>query len=156
VVTRAATIDVDGSRYAFRPCSGVRVSVAIDFHDPDPRLAPVATWDGEAAEFRSSIAPARTFGFAHEVDALAARGLASHVAPESVVVLAADRILSAGAPFREDEPARHKLLDLIGDLYAHGGPPVGAVEASKPGHAATHEAVRRALADGVLSRARTR
>lgn len=147
-VVRAGVVEVGRSVYVFSPRDRVHVGVEIDFDDP--RLAPTAEWDGDADDFRERIAPARTFGFASEVEQLAARGLASHVAPESVVVVAADRILSAGSPFRSDEPARHKLLDLVGDLYAHGGPPIGSVRAIRPGHAATHEGVRRALAEGLL------
>jgi UDP-3-O-[3-hydroxymyristoyl] N-acetylglucosamine deacetylase len=63
-----------------------------------------------------------------------------------------DRVLSAGAPFLADEPARHKLLDLVGDLYLYGGPPRGRVRATRPGHGATHEAMRRALAEGLVAR----
>lgn len=149
-VRRPGEIAVGESRYVFEPCDAPRLEVAIDFDDP--RLASGARWDGRAASFRASIAVARTFGFAHEVEALAARGLASHVAPESVVVVATDEILCAGRPFSADEPARHKLLDLAGDLYVHGGPPIGLVRAHRPGHAATHEAVRRAQAAGILDR----
>src|SRR5690606_8548586 len=120
------------------------------------RLERHAAWRGDPDDFRERIAPARTFGFAHELDSLLARDLARHVDPASVVVLAVDRVLSAGPPFRADEPARHKLLDLIGDLYAHGGPPAGTVHAIRPGHAATHEAVRRALEEGIVLVTRTR
>jgi len=55
-------------------------------------------------DFRTRIAIARTFGFEREVEELLARGLASHVTPESVVVIGEERILSSGAPFRADEP----------------------------------------------------
>ena len=43
------------------------------------------------------------------------------------------------------EPARHKLLDLLGDLYLHGGPPLGRVRVTRPGHASNARALRRAL-----------
>lgn len=149
VVERSGVIEVGASRYELAPHDGVRVEVEIDFDDR--RLEPVASWDGDPADFRERIAPARTFGFGHEVDALASRGLATHVSPDSVVVITRDRILTAGPEFRPDEPARHKLLDLVGDLYAHGGPPRGAIRAKRPGHAATHEAIRRAIAAGLVS-----
>ena len=152
-VTRAGAIDVGQSHYTFEPPRGARdvhVEVEVDFGDP--RLEPLAEWGGDPSDFRERIAPARTFGFAHEVEALMSRGLASFVAPESVVVIAKDDVLWAGRPFSPDEPARHKLLDLIGDLYAHGGPCLGRVRAVRPGHAATHEAVRRALLEGILVR----
>lgn len=149
VVTRQAEIAIGDSRYVFEPHDGVSLEVSIDFDDP--RIAKTARWDGDARDFRDRIAIARTFGFAHEVEALAAKGLASHVAPESVVVFSPDEVLFAGRPFSADEPARHKLLDLAGDLFVHGGPPRGRVIAFRPGHAATHAALREARSMGALS-----
>jgi UDP-3-O-[3-hydroxymyristoyl] N-acetylglucosamine deacetylase len=154
---RAGTIDVGASRYEIRPPSHqaeMRVEVEVDFDDL--RLERHARWNGDPADFRERIASARTFGFERELGDLMARGLASHVEPESVVVVAKDRILSAGRPFRADEPVRHKLLDLVGDLYGHGGPFHGSLRATRPGHAATHEAMTRAIADGLLMLTRTR
>ena len=152
VVARDWEIAVGDARYSFRRADGMIVEVVVDFDDA--RLAPRARWEGDPEDFRARIAPARTFGFEREVEMLLARGLASHVSPESVVVLGEGRVLSAGRPFTADEPARHKLLDLIGDLGVHGGPPMGHVEAVRPGHASTHEAVARAIAEGALVRGR--
>lgn len=152
VVTREATFEVGASRYVFAPRARVHVAVAIDFDDA--RIAPSASWDGDADDFRVRIAPARTFGFARELGALLARGLAQHVTPESVIVFADDAVHVAGAPYTADEPARHKLLDLLGDLYLHGGAPLGSLVATRPGHAATHDVMRRAWADGVLAATR--
>lgn len=151
-VERPGAIEVGASRYELEPPrhrAEIDVEVEVDFGDA--RIERRARWTGEPADFRERIATARTFGFEHELDELRARGLASYVAPESVVVVTRERILSAGRPFRSDELARHKLLDLVGDLYAHGGPPLGRVRASRPGHAATHEAVRRGLESGLLT-----
>ena len=148
-ITRTTTLEVGASRYDFRVVDALEVAVTVDFDDA--RLAPHASWSGDRADFVARIAPARTFGFAHEVEALLARGLAQHVAPESVLVIAPDVIHHAGRPFTADEPARHKLLDLIGDLYLHGGPFRGRVHASRPGHAATHAAMARAWEEGILS-----
>lgn len=153
-VVRTGSVEVGASRYELRrneaDDGAVDVAVVVDFDRPG--LASTARWGGDAEDFRTRIAGARTFGFEREVEELLARGLASHVTPESVVVIGQERILSSGAPFTEDEPARHKLLDLLGDLYLHGGPPIGSIRATRPGHAATHEAMRRALADGLLRR----
>lgn len=153
-VVRSGTVEVGASRYELRESErgeeAIAVEVTVDFDRPG--LAKTARWDGDPEDFRVRIAGARTFGFEHEVEELMARGLASHVTPGSVVVIGHDRVLSAGAPFAADEPARHKLLDLVGDLYLHGGPPIGSVHATRPGHAATHEAMRRALAEGLVVR----
>lgn len=150
-VVRDGVIELGDSRYELARASredAVQVEVAVDFDDA--RIAKEARWSGDPADFAARIATARTFGFEHEVGELLARGLASHVTPESVVVFTRERVLSSGAPVEPDEPARHKLLDLVGDLYLHGGPPRGHLRAVRPGHAATHEVMRRALAEGLL------
>ena len=147
-IVASGRVVVGASEYTFAP-GPMRVEVAIDFGDD--RLAPHAGWDGDPSDFRDRIATARTFGFAHEVETLAERGLARHVPPSSVVVIG-DVILAAGAPFTPDEPARHKLLDLVGDAYIHGGPFEGQLRATRPGHAATHAAMRHAWACGWLER----
>lgn len=148
-VTRDDVIDVGTSRYAFARSDERHVAVELELGDA--RLAPRAEWRGDARDFRERVATARTFCFAHEVEALARAGLASHVTPEMVVVIGPE-ILAAGRPFEADEPARHKLLDLVGDLFLYGGPPHGTVLAYRPGHWSTHEAVRVAFERGVLAR----
>jgi UDP-3-O-[3-hydroxymyristoyl] N-acetylglucosamine deacetylase len=150
-VAREAAYDVGPSRFELTPDhgGGVEVVACVDFDDP--RLAPEASWAGDAVDFADRIAPARTFALAREVDELARRGLARHVDPACVVVIGADAILHAGRPFSPDEPARHKLLDLLGDLYLHGGPALGRIRALRPGHAVNARALRRALEEGVLA-----
>ncbi len=147
-VAREALIEARASRFAFAVGEGVEATAKIEFDDT--RLALDAAWSGDASDFVARIAPARTFAFAAEIEGILKRGLAQFVAPTSVVVIAEDAIHAAGNPFTADEPARHKLLDLLGDMYLYGGPPIGRVEAFRPGHGATHEAMERAMADGVL------
>jgi UDP-3-O-[3-hydroxymyristoyl] N-acetylglucosamine deacetylase len=147
-IARAQTIDAGASRYELRPGAASVVEVVIAFDDD--RLEPAARWSGDPRDFRDRIAPARTFALARDVDELLALGLAKHVAPTSVVVLGPNAVHFAGAAFTADEPARHKLLDLLGDLYLCGGPPLGTVRAFRPGHAANAEAVRVALAEGLF------
>ena len=151
-IDRAGTIEVGASRYDFAPGDRVEVEVRIELEGFDEGcVLPEARWQGNAADFRLRIAPARTFALSSDVGELAAAGLARHVDRESVVVLAPpDMAHSAGRPFAPDEPARHKLLDLVGDLYLRGGPPRGRLRAVRPGHAANALAVRRALLEGIV------
>jgi UDP-3-O-[3-hydroxymyristoyl] N-acetylglucosamine deacetylase len=149
-VDRSAVIDVGLSRYELSPYdAGVDVAVRLELDDP--RLATDAAWQGDTDDFRRRIAPARTFALARDVDELARMGLARHVPPESVVLVAPEAVYAAGAPFSADEPARHKLLDLLGDLYLHGGPPLGRIRALRPGHAANTQAFRRARDEGIFA-----
>jgi UDP-3-O-[3-hydroxymyristoyl] N-acetylglucosamine deacetylase len=150
-IVREAVVDVGGSRYELSPGEHVDVGVAIAFEGFDAtRISPEARWRGDATDFRARIAPARTFALTRDIGELAAAGLARGVDPSAVVLLAPDAVHSAGRPFSSDEPARHKLLDLVGDLYLTGGPPLGRLRAVRPGHAANAHAMKRAFAEGIL------
>jgi UDP-3-O-[3-hydroxymyristoyl] N-acetylglucosamine deacetylase len=113
----------------------------------------VARWDGSAASFVSDIAWARTFGFRSQARALFAAGRASGADAESVLILDDEgNVEPPGRAAREGEFARHKLLDLVGDLYLAGGPPRGELLAQRPGHTATRAAIARAVETGLLTR----
>jgi len=150
-IARHGTVEVGASRYEFAPGDGVTIEVRLELDGfAGSLVASEARWNGTSADFRARIAPARTFALARDVDELVAAGLARHVDPASVVVISPERAHHAGRSFAPDEPARHKLLDLLGDLYLHGGPPAGKVRATRPGHAANAEAMRRARAEGLV------
>ena len=84
--------------------------------------------------FRCDLAPARTFGFVRDVEALRAGGLARGGGLENAVVVDGGRVLNPQGLRFADEFVRHKALDLLGDLYVLGLPIVGRVEAVRPGH----------------------
>ena len=137
----------DGDKLlAVVPAPAFRVRMTIDF--PAPVGAQYVDYDSSTAAYRSAIAPNRTFGFRHEVEALLARGLAMGGSLDNAVVFDTDGPMS---PLRAaDEPARHKILDLIGDFALLGAYPQCEVIAIKSGHALHFEAVR-ALVDRSLA-----
>jgi len=147
-IARLATLAIDDSLYRFSPADSVVVSVS--FQSANPAIVSEARWEGSPHHFRSRIAGARTFATQEDLEKYAARGVRATLSPEHLVVVGPDRLYSAGEPATADEPARHKLLDLIGDLYVHGGPFKGAIHATRPGHARTHEAILRARREGIL------
>lgn len=137
------------SSYTFHPGDECRLQVQVDFQGVG---AQHATFDGSERCFLEQIAPSRTFGFARDAAALHASGLAKGVDPHTVLVLDdAGQAIPPSRPATENELARHKLLDLLGDLYLYGGPPRGAVHAVRPGHKNTHAVARKALEAGILS-----
>jgi UDP-3-O-[3-hydroxymyristoyl] N-acetylglucosamine deacetylase len=146
-VARPGVVEIGGSRYSFVP--GDEVEVRVRFEPDDPRLAVDARWRGDARDFRARIAPARTFAFVRDLGEIARLGLARHVDPRAIVLVDRDAIHCEGV-FEPDEPARHKLLDLIGDFYVHGGPPRGITDATRPGHTANLRAITEALRVGIL------
>jgi UDP-3-O-[3-hydroxymyristoyl] N-acetylglucosamine deacetylase len=149
-VVRDGRVEIGASTYDF--AAGPRAEAAVSVAFPG-RGTETASWDGSVAGFVSGIARARTFGFRGDYAALREQGRAAHVDPHSVLVLEADgRVLPSTEPEKPNELALHKLLDLLGDLYLFGGPALGRVNAIRPGHTATHAAVREALERGILAR----
>ncbi len=85
-------------------------------------------------QFREQIAPARTFGFLHELEQLERQGLARGGSLENALIIAPDRYYNT-ARFA-DEPLRHKVLDVLGDLMLCGARlSAFTLIAIKPGHA---------------------
>lgn len=150
IVTRQGEVRVDGSTYRFQPADAP--ALRVDVHFAAPRIGhQTASWDGSADDFLENVAWARTFGFVEEAEQLAATGRARGARPGCVLVLDGDGDpIAPGRPPRPGEFARHKLLDLIGDSYLWGGPPVGLVHATRPGHTATRRALEEALTSGLL------
>lgn len=84
--------------------------------------------------YRREIAPARTFCLDHEARSLQAAGFFARLTPRDLLVLdATGRPIDNAFRFA-DEPARHKLLDLLGDLTLAGRPIRGRVAARRSGH----------------------
>lgn len=147
-VTREGVVHVGKSRYEFGVAKSI--DIEVQFETDDERVTPQARWRGDPTDFRVRIAPARTFAFFADLGALVDAGLARGVDPGAVILLAPDAVHCV-APYSPDEPARHKLLDLVGDAYLRGGPPLGRLCARRPGHFANAHALRQAVAEGILT-----
>lgn len=104
-----------------------------------------ATYDPAQDRYEEVIAPARTWGYEREAEALHARGLALGASLENTLVIGGTGYLNA--PRFPNEAARHKILDLLGDLALLGRDIQGYVIAVRAGHS-LHVALARALRDG--------
>jgi len=125
--------------------AGLSVGVAVDF--PGTVVGRQTLWMPSAARrFARDLAPARTFAFEHEVEALRSSGLARGGGVENAFTVGKD---GYSGPLRfPDEVVRHKALDLIGDLALCGYALRAQVIAVRPGHrgnVALARAVRAAL-----------
>ncbi len=135
----------DGDKMAaLLPCDRYEMRFEIDF--PSAVIGnQVVDFVVDEDTFREEIMSARTFGFAHEVEALRRAGLARGGSMENAVVIDGDDILNPGGLRMEREFVRHKALDAIGDLYVLGAPLLGRYEGYKAGHAVNNLLVRALL-----------
>jgi len=122
---------------SIEPCKNFVVSFEIEFEHP--LIAKQRFVDKITPQtFASQISKARTFGFFSEVELLRENGFARGGSLENAVVVGDKSIYNSGGLRFSDEFVRHKVLDLIGDLYLLGAPILGKVKAVKSGHALHH------------------
>ncbi|MCK9459416.1 MAG: UDP-3-O-acyl-N-acetylglucosamine deacetylase [Proteobacteria bacterium] len=117
------------------------VSIDFDGADVGPGRASFRPLDGD---FAVEIAPARSFALERDVAGLRGEGLARGGSLENALVLGAEGPLNPEGMRFPDEPARHKLLDAVGDLAILGGLPWARVSLVRPSHALHHALVTRA------------
>jgi len=140
---------LEGDKLArLEPFFGFKLDFTIDFKHPAvDKTGQRFVVDFAEHAYRSEIGRARTFGFAHEVEALREMGLARGGSLDNAIVLDEHRILNNEELRYDDEFVRHKILDAIGDLYLIGHPIVGAYLAQKSGHALNNALLRKLLED---------
>lgn len=137
----------DGVKFArLSPGDGFTITAAIDF--PSRAIGrQTMTLAMKPGEFGREIAWARTFGFAHEIEKLRSMGLARGGSLQNAIVVDGDTVLNSDGPVTPDEFVRHKVLDIVGDLFLAGAPIEGAYEGEQPGHALNNRLLRALFAD---------
>ena len=133
-VIKPFKLEENGKTLAIYPADEFSVEYEIGFQHPligHQHLSMDLTPDNYAAW----IAPARTFGFLHEVEALQAAGLVRGGSLENAIVLTESGMLNDTSLRFQDEFVRHKMLDVIGDLALVGHAIAGHVSVTKGGHA---------------------
>ena len=131
--TLAAPVFVSerGSTVIALPSERLSLTVTLDYPH-QAYLGASAAVLSEIEDYAAQIAPARTYGFLSEIEALQAAGLGLGASPDNAVVLGETQYET---PLRfTNELARHKLLDLIGDLSLIGRPLCAEIIAVKPSH----------------------
>ncbi|MFQ3332561.1 MAG: UDP-3-O-[3-hydroxymyristoyl] N-acetylglucosamine deacetylase [Flavobacteriales bacterium] len=150
------TDPVSGTTFTATPAEAYQVEVEIDYNSKTLG-AQTATLDNLSA-FKENIASSRTFCFLHELEQLLEHNLIKGGDVNNAIVVVEEEIsdeklntlakafnktdikVEEGGILNnlklryENEPARHKLLDVIGDLSLLGLPIKGKITASKPGH----------------------
>jgi len=126
-------MEEDARRLVVLPCPEFKITYTVDFP-----FSPLKSQFGEFTidedTFIGEIAPSRTFGFMEEVEELKKAGLVQGGSLENAVVIGKEGVINKEGLRFPNEPVRHKILDLIGDLYLLGGPIQAHIIAVKAGH----------------------
>ncbi len=133
-----------GASITITPADAPEFVYDLDYGEHAPIAPASVSWSGDPDEFATHIAPARTFCLRQEAEAMTAMGLFKDLSPRDMLVVGEDGPIDNDYRF-EDEPARHKLLDLVGDLSLVGAPIRARVHAVRSGHALNHAAARAIL-----------
>lgn len=137
-------VHIDAGRgrgtYVATPGDSYTISATIDFDHPAIGRH-FGSFVIDEAHFVNEVAPARTFGFEADAEALQARGLALGSSLENSVVFGEEELLNDALRF-DDECLRHKVGDLAGDLALLGGRISGHVVAERPSHRGNVELAR--------------
>jgi len=132
-ITEPVTVKLEsGEFYVAAPGEGLRISATIEFEHATIGRQFGTFFFGEES-FTREIAPARTFGFKSDAEALHERGLALGASLDNTVVLDEDGVLNQDLRF-PDEFLRHKVGDIVGDLALLGAGLDLHIVAERPSH----------------------
>lgn len=146
-VLRPVQVTMGDSFGELRPhAAGFRAEIDIDFANPVIGRQSYSL-DLNPERFRREICRARTFGCMSDVARLWSAGFALGASFENTVVFDDTRLLNTEGLRYRDECARHKALDVIGDLALAGLPMLGAYHSVRGGHKLNHAVLTALLAD---------
>jgi UDP-3-O-acyl-N-acetylglucosamine deacetylase len=129
---RIAVGTEDGEAIAIEPADCFGISYTLLYPHP-VGLQQYTYLHSGPQSFRDEIAPARTFAFLRDMKQLAAMGLASGGRLDNCVLIDDEKVVNTALHF-PDEFARHKILDIMGDVYLLGRPLRGMITARMTGH----------------------
>jgi UDP-3-O-[3-hydroxymyristoyl] N-acetylglucosamine deacetylase len=148
-IRRPVLIEAQGKRISILPADRFLLTCDVQYNHPligRQMLEIEVTPERYAQE----IAPARTFGFAHELDQMRDMGLIGGASLENAVCFDEHGVRNPEGLRFVDECCRHKALDLVGDLALIGKPLLGHVIAERAGHAMHTALVARIMSDPTL------
>jgi len=130
--TKISLTNLGEGRYlTIEPSTRFEVEYILDHPAPIGRQE--YRFAGDKDDFLKNIAPARTFGFIKDFERLAKMGLGSGGRINNVILLNEEEVINTTLRF-PDEFVRHKVLDLIGDIYLLNRPVIGKISAKQTGH----------------------
>lgn len=148
-IRREVTVEAPGKRITIYPADRFLLTCDIFFDHPLVGRQKLQM-EVSPERYATDIAPARTFGFAWELDQMRNMGLIRGATLDNAVCFDRAGVMNPGGLRFGDECCRHKVLDLIGDLALIGKPLLGHVVAERAGHAMHTALVARIMSDPSL------
>ena len=141
-ITKPIRVEEGDKFVEFKPADHFQVNVSIDFaHPAIQKTCQSMAFKFSSTAYANDVARARTFGVASQLEGLHQQGLALGGSLDNAIGLSDDGILNPEGLRLRDEFIRHKVLDVIGDLYTLG-PIQGCYEGHKPSHALNHRLLK--------------
>jgi UDP-3-O-acyl N-acetylglucosamine deacetylase len=133
------------------PSDNLEIECTIGFDHPFLQYQKLSLTDLNKDNYLNNLASAKTFCFDYEIEALQKNGLAFGGSMDNAIVIGLGGIHNKEPLRYEDEFVRHKILDLIGDLYLAGKPIKAKIVAQKPGHQNNINFVKKFVSKAVVS-----
>ena len=135
VINDTVRVENGASWAQVSPHNGFMVTLEIDFeHKKIKESGQKLTIDFAEQSYLKEISRARTFGFERDVEMLQKQNLALGASTVNAIALSDDDILNEDGMRFHNEFVKHKILDIVGDLYLLGGNLIGHYEGYKTGH----------------------
>ncbi len=133
VIDQRYSVEMEGGEWiAVEPGETFGVRYILNYPKPVGKQEYTYLYYGPQS-FKNEIAPARTFGFVRDIEKLEKMGLVNGGRLSNCILIDDEKIINTDLRY-EEELARHKILDIIGDFYLLGRPIRGRVTAHMTGH----------------------
>jgi UDP-3-O-[3-hydroxymyristoyl] N-acetylglucosamine deacetylase len=146
-VTRPVEVTIKDARIRLLPSERPEYSYELDYSNTKAIGKQSFTMTLSPDSFARDIAPARTFGFVHELDYLKSIDRGHGASLDNTLAIQGDEVLNKDLMRFPDEFVRHKILDAIGDMALAGAPLIARFEGVKSGHGPNHAVLRALFAD---------
>ena len=147
-IKKSVVVEEGDKKAELAPYDGFEVNFKIDFKHPAFDAAnQFAKLDFSSTSYVKEVSRARTFGFLSDFEYLQKNNLALGASLDNAIALDDYKILNEDGLRYQDEFVKHKILDVIGDLYLLGRSVIGSFTGHKSGHALNSHLLNALLAD---------
>lgn len=142
---KTTKVEDAGTGIYAEPFDSSLINLTIDF--PNKIIGKQSLVFQESDSFKEEIASSRTFGFVKDLDYLQSKGLAKGASLDNAIGIDDEVVLNHDGLRFADEFVRHKMLDLLGDLYTANGKFIGQINGYKTSHYLNNEFLRKVFSD---------